>query len=195
MGAVVKIAKPQTGTALTRIEQATPEPMSFGRALKEWAAPAGGSPPLSAEDTEGTTKRPYLTSRLLKGILQASATTRGETLQRSAKIIGVSYNHLMLVIDNKRASSVELRESIAQYCGISADIIRPAPIRSADPAEPGMAKLLVPTNADDPAIVFIPKDATDDDVRTLVAAIAQWANETARQRALANGALVEDSPR
>ena len=188
MGAVVKVARTKVGTALQRIETSQPEPMSFGKALSNWASPTQGVGAVTALDSgpaADSAGMPFLTSRLLKGILQASATTRCETLAMAARRIGVSYNHLMLVIDNRRTSSEELRGRIAAYCGISVDLIRPAPHRSTDSAESGMAKLEVPTNAGNAAVVFIPKAVTDDDVRTVIAAVARWATDTAAQRAAA----------
>ena len=186
MGAVVKAAGTKAGAAVQLIDQSSPEPMSFGAALKNWAAPGQGAyvvTSLDAEAKEDGTSPPYLTSRLLKGILQASATTRGDTLMMAAKRIGVSYNHLMLVIENRRASSEELRERIAAYCGISPDLIRPAPLRSTDPAESGMVKLEIRTSAGSPAVVFIPKNIRDDDVRAVMLAVARWASDTADERA------------
>jgi hypothetical protein len=192
MGAVVKVARTKVGTAAQRIEPSPPEPMSFGNALSNWASPTQGTRAVTALDSEpagDSARLPFLTSRLLKGILQASATTRCETLAMAARQIGVSYNHLMLVVDNRRTSSEELRARIAAYCGISADLIRPAPLRSTDPAESGMAKLEVPTNAGNAAVVFIPKAVTDDDVREVIAAVARWAIDAAARRAEAQEIL------
>jgi transcriptional regulator with XRE-family HTH domain len=62
-----------------------------------------------------------------RAAMKAAVTLRQITMNQAARELGVSYNHLTLVLLGNRQGSVRLEQAIAKFLGRSRDEVFPRP--------------------------------------------------------------------